>query len=577
MNNNNERNEDLKIEPPRKGCLGRAGCVTAVVIGLLFSGVIYRVCLYAPPLRIAEDTTRITGPLTADGDIDFFRYFEELTTPPEMKTDENGYRIYIRTFGDDFGIDPPKPYDAFYHDQRYEKLGLDPTEAPTMTMPMEPFVFLKQRLEAEGVPLESGQKSVFHKPWTLDDWPQMADWIGEIDAPLDAAAEMIRKPVFHLPMLQSPESYHSGKPQILLEMLLPDLMAVREIARRYQARANYRVVNGDIDGAVEDAITLYHLAAKLRRGSMIQLLVTMAIEGIGHGIPFETAADHPLTKEQIQRLLDALPVLDGGPDLAVSLEGERVMGLSAMQGGFNGTSRDFGVMYSARNRTDQNIAYAYMNRMYDAVSSADDDGVLDELKSPLTISAMILGKITPSYRGMMFGRILSALMIPSAKTAEFALNRSKCSRQLRRVSLALRLYRLEHGDWPGEDWQAAIRPYLGEHAETIFVCPGCVPDGNGTNYFFVRYDAMPESRAVPLVVDLPEPLEGGATVISPEDLLGRLDKIKPWLGDTLPHPGVVNMALHDGSVVGFGLSDWQELRERIFPTPQTEANENDGR
>jgi len=49
---------------------------------------------------IADEPTRITGPLTVGGYIDHFRALEEKFYPPELATDDNGFRIFVRTFGD---------------------------------------------------------------------------------------------------------------------------------------------------------------------------------------------------------------------------------------------------------------------------------------------------------------------------------------------------------------------------------------------------------------------------------------------------------------------------------------------
>ena len=86
---------------------------------LLIFPAFYLVCLYVPPLRISEATTRITEPLTSDGQIDFVRYLEETMYPPEWSTDDNGYRIFVRTFGYTAGTSNS------CKEQLYKKLGLD--------------------------------------------------------------------------------------------------------------------------------------------------------------------------------------------------------------------------------------------------------------------------------------------------------------------------------------------------------------------------------------------------------------------------------------------------------------------
>ena len=274
-----------------------------VVIIMLVA--VYTVCIYAPPLRISEETTRITGPLTADGQIDFFRYFEELTYTPEMQTDENGFRIFVRTFGDYGEINDVKLYNDFHKEQRYKKLGLDRSVPPTMVFPVDPVLMLSKLDPADRL------WERVEKPWTLEDLPMLTKWIADADVPLDAAAEMIRKPVLLFPYIQAEESTRSGKPQNLNDLLLPDVETCHsEIVRAYQVRATYRIGIGNIDGAIDDVITIYQLGRKIRDGNLItQVCVGIGIEGRANAVPIAANPNQQPTKEQLQRLLDAIDQL----------------------------------------------------------------------------------------------------------------------------------------------------------------------------------------------------------------------------------------------------------------------------
>ena len=126
------------------GCL-LYGCITLLILAVPF----WYVCIYAPPLVISEATTRITSPLTADGQVDYFKFLEQTIYPPELATDENGYRDFVRQFGyiaHFVGTDDLE----FYRLQMYEKLGLDPTIPPTLILPDEPEKVLRDFYEAKG-------------------------------------------------------------------------------------------------------------------------------------------------------------------------------------------------------------------------------------------------------------------------------------------------------------------------------------------------------------------------------------------------------------------------------------------
>jgi len=146
---------------------------------LILAVTVWYFCLYASPLKISPETTYITAPLMSDGKrIDYFRAWEERAYPPEMKTDDNGYRILVRAIGDitkysEFGSSTftmrdldPEPLRL----QVYEKLGLDPSIPPTMKLESVD-TFLKRYDDEhpeEKVQEQWWQHSGF---WTLEDFP----------------------------------------------------------------------------------------------------------------------------------------------------------------------------------------------------------------------------------------------------------------------------------------------------------------------------------------------------------------------------------------------------------------------
>ena len=81
-------------------CLIALGIIVGILLLLLFGLRFFIWLTPPPPLVISEETTYLTGPLTNDGLIDYFKALEERFTPPELATDENGYRIFLRQFGD---------------------------------------------------------------------------------------------------------------------------------------------------------------------------------------------------------------------------------------------------------------------------------------------------------------------------------------------------------------------------------------------------------------------------------------------------------------------------------------------
>ena len=129
-----------------------------------------------PKLVISEETTRVTGPLTDDGQIDFFKALEELVYPPGIATDDNGFRIFVRLFGNNVG--DARFLSEFYRRQTAEKLGLDPNIQPTLTFPPMPRDVVMEYYQAKGeeMPRELDQPLRIG-PWTLEQFPMLEDWI----------------------------------------------------------------------------------------------------------------------------------------------------------------------------------------------------------------------------------------------------------------------------------------------------------------------------------------------------------------------------------------------------------------
>jgi hypothetical protein len=91
----------MAILPKKRfGCLGRFVKCAAVLLALL-AAFVYWNFFRTPPLKISKETTYITEPLTSDGTwVDYFAALEKLPSSPEMKAENNGYRLIVRALGD---------------------------------------------------------------------------------------------------------------------------------------------------------------------------------------------------------------------------------------------------------------------------------------------------------------------------------------------------------------------------------------------------------------------------------------------------------------------------------------------
>ena len=465
---------------------------------------------------ISKEAVRITGPLTADGYIDFFKALEQRTYPPELATDDNGFRVFVRLFGDVGEMSG----EEFYRRQKYEKLGLNPNTRPTMTFPGE--------------------------------FPTAASEINRVNAPMDAIADAIRKPVFFFPLVQSQESVQSGKPQSLIQMLLPDVQNARSIARLFSARATHRVGQGNIDSAIADKLIIHRLGRQISQaGPLVQYLVSIAVEGAANSIPVGGNPQHPLTEQQIRRILTEFDALPSRAPLNNVFEFERYMGLDFAQSCYIAVAEGrtlastFSALFEESDAStasqqhfldpfarsiNWNTVYRQMNEAYDALQEPSPRAKYHAmLKEAETIVAETRRRggtspylSTPDGRDSLFAKMLISLLLPHVDALEGAVQRSECADNMQRLTLAILLYRLENGRMPDQNWATQIQKYLGENPEQYFSCPSNPSPRGRTTYALVQYgNSLPTDPDTFLLVEVPTPLLYQQAVITVDEVLQR--------------------------------------------------------
>ena len=504
------------------------------------------------PLVISEETTRITRPLTDDGRVHYLKALEQRIYPPELATDDNGFRIFIRQFGDvgyqlsiSSMIEDGEERIEFQRLQVYAKLGLDPDIPPTLTFPLEPQKIIKDFYEEKGEKYDKKQENKLATPWTLEDFPILADWIDEIDVPLDALAEMIRKPIFQAPLRESRSSYEQGAADNLLFMLMPDVQMTRSIARIFSARAAYRIAHGDIDGAIDDKLTLHRFGrlAPPSGGNLIGYLTGIAVEGMAGEIPVNANPEHPLTEIQIRRILEGLNALPPRTSIYEAYEWERYMGLSAIQDAyFDRTKNQHFTSVPAmiaeinqmevsteklrlfpfmRHVFDWNVVYRRLNEAYDTLQQ---EPPFTDFKSILKATEANVQNSSGWYSGRLddfIADLIIGLLIPALDASFGATQRSECLDNMQRLALAILLYQCEHGTLPDENWATQIEKYLGDNPEQYFSCPSNPSPQGQTTYALVRYEEVLDNPDTFLLVELETPVPLDRAVITVDEILER--------------------------------------------------------
>ena len=560
-------------QPKKRGCW--RGCL---ILFLIFALLFWWFCIHSAPLRFSEETVYVLQPMTDKGYIDYLKALEERYYPPEMKTDNNGYRLFVRQFG---LVDSYVPAEdrEFYRVQTYEKLGLDPGIPTTFVFPDLPVKVFKDFYEARGEEIpehfftnpsfygrEKRDVSEDHwqRPWTLEEFPMLANWIKDIDAPLDAIAEAVSKPVFFPPLLHTLESVQSETPKDLLGTRLPHVQTLRTAAKMFQARAMYRIARGDIDGALDDKLTLYRLGRHISPNSFIvQHLVGIALESAAATIPIGGNSEHQPTREQVQRVLDGLDALPPRASSHDAYEFERFVGLSVLQEIRHGRSLyDYTYLGEGERKIDPyemmlrayiascdwNVVYRRVREMYDALQTMPPQAfetMIKEMEFQVRRD-LFLQVFTARSRGTTFAKMFTALFMPAVSAYHDAAQRSECAENIQRLTLALLLYEKEHGTLPGGDWVKAITPYLGEHGERYFSCPSNPSPPGETTYRLVQHsEGVPMEPDAILLVEQISPVPFNKAVIPIEDVLplGEWHQRQP-----LPHGQRTNVSRRSGAV-----------------------------
>ncbi len=464
----------MAILPKKRfGCLARLAKFGLVLL-IILSPFIYWNFLREPALRISKETTYIIQPLRDNGSrVDYSAAIEQQFDLQDLASEDNGYRLIVRALGEAADDEQDEARTACF----YAKMELDPTIKPALTY-VETHEFLQEYCEERGLNDEQAWELArkVYSPWTCDDLAMLTPWLEQTNPVLDLVAEAVRKPVFRLPLKQADFAEVFGE-----AVSLGEWPRLRAFARMLQARANYRIGTGDIDGAVDDVITLNRLGRHLeRQGSVLASLIGVAIQGIGRSVGVADNLGRPPTAEQLQRFLEQLDSLPPRKDIDRLLLVQRYHILDRLQALAHGdlpladlaagTDPTLEILAEAADyvSVDWNIVARKFNTEYDALEKA------------VTVTPPELLSPRDLYRSLFIGArshrvadLVCGLCIPSVQATREAMCRCGCIDNLQCIALAMLLYERDHGTLPPaysvdsngkplHSWRILLLPYLGK-------------------------------------------------------------------------------------------------------------------
>jgi hypothetical protein len=421
------------VEPPRKRrrWLLILGGLIVLLIG---------VQLWPRPLRPGPDTTRITGPLRADGSIDYAAALNEIGSK-DVTPENNAAVLLVQAIGPAV-IEPELQLEFF------RKLGFGPL--PVQGEYLQPLgaayianLDVLKRVQDE-------MEASYRAPWQPADHPELAQWLADNEQPLELCVAASERPRFYLPLVVPPG-------ETFLVASLQQMQQMREIARMLSARVTLRLGAGDVEGALADVNALHRLSRLLGEHPLIiSRLVAYALESMAcrsDGVIIQSGL---LTAEQARQqraVLAGLPPFKPIADLID--QGERYVSLDAIYGQLNPSTWHPG-------RLNANVVYQRINAAYDESLAAMKRETLADQRSELTALAAklrargtpgweLLGRMLIGPRAAISGQVadtLAALLQPAFEQALIADTRTRLKQQLTLVGYALSEYKAVHGAYP---------------------------------------------------------------------------------------------------------------------------------
>jgi len=265
-------------------------------------------------ITISKETTRILGPLNADGTVNYLAALDARLR--KGVTRENNALIpLLRAVG-------PTLIDEKVRAGVLKRLGMESLpERGEYYIDLWDYAGSHESQEEADEALDRAMDA----PWKEKDIPLIAGWLKANDKALALAVEATKRPRYYVPAV----GVHD--PPRMFDMLLGvRASGVRDIGRALGARANKEAAEGNGDAARRDLVAIHHLAHLLTRcDRFIDVVVGMGFEK--QACRADRAAASGLTAEQAKALLADLRALPPFPGLRGTIDnGERYFALDCV-------------------------------------------------------------------------------------------------------------------------------------------------------------------------------------------------------------------------------------------------------
>jgi hypothetical protein len=398
-----------------------------------------------PPFTIAKETTFYTGPIRADGTVDYVEALnEQLGTGGRREDNAAIPLLEAAALG--------RAQKAAHYDKVRAKLGVAPAAPPTVQPPDgAPDIFAG----AEPPKLEAALRG----PWTAEQLPDVAAWLKSLEPRLTLIIEASRRSQFYMPFLREREE------DSMILVLLPHLQEQRTLTQALVARAMLAL--GDEDGnAFRRDVTAVVRIGRLstRAATVLERLVAIHCEAAGLQAIQVAASGGFLAAAQAEGLADDLRAAPPGLPLHETYDlAERVSVLELLQfcvtrgtdevaKWIQGTNVKLPPIVAGAGPAEWDAALRTANATYDRMREAGRKPTFARRQEAINAAQADLakepGKVTEPVSPAVFAERLLAVLMSSLARADVVETRVRVDRDLTAAALALSRFRAKTGEYP---------------------------------------------------------------------------------------------------------------------------------
>ena len=210
---------------------------------------------FVPKITFSQETTWATEPLGPNGGVDYVTFFNRRAARG-VTSENNAVVILSRVLGPAPGGGRGLP------DRYYDLLEIArvPMEGPYFEDFWKWWELKEKKLPPGGEKDFWGwEEQANARPWTAKEFPDLAEWLTDMEAPLRVAAEASKRSEFFSP---SPEDADTP----LCQEMLPVQSKTRSLCRVLVTRAMLRLGEEDRFAAWDDLLVAHRLARLIGRG-----------------------------------------------------------------------------------------------------------------------------------------------------------------------------------------------------------------------------------------------------------------------------------------------------------------------